>query len=92
MHVDEICIFCASTITIILTVVTYSVLWHYHGTIPFNKRSTMTYLSQLLICCITCLVTISVSFIQKNNKVGMPSVEPLHSFGISNKNMSKSLI
>ena len=64
MRVGEICFFCASTITSILTFLTFSVLWHYHSTIPFNKRNTVTYLSQFLICCITCLVTISVSLVQ----------------------------
>ena len=63
MQVGEIWIFCASTIITIPTVVTFALLWCYHWKIPFSKRSTVTYLSLLLICSITFLITISVSFI-----------------------------
>lgn len=49
-----------SIVTMIPTVIIFIILWKYHSTIPFNKRSTITYLSLLLICSIISLILISV--------------------------------
>ena len=60
MRVGEVITLLISTVTMIPTVIIFIILWKYHSTIPFNKRSTITYLSLLLICSITSLILISV--------------------------------